>query len=140
MSIRVDKSSWPVVQTVWDGEQTLGDVDAYIDDVLAIYARRELFVTVTWLKKYSTTPEVRRRISELMERSKDEVKKFSICSAMIAPSTGFRFVLSTILLVKKMDTPYQVCANFDEAMKFCRAEAIKRGLMLPSNIKAAINL
>jgi hypothetical protein len=94
MSIVVDTAQWPIVQTVWDGEQT---VEA-------------------------------------------DVRKFSICSALIAPSTAFRFVLSTVFLVKKMDTPYHVCATFDEAMSFCRNEALKRKVTLPRNVIPLVKL
>lgn len=140
MSIVVDLAQWPIVQTVWDGEQTVEDVERYTHDVERIYARREPFVTITWMKKYKASPEIRKRISEMMAKTEGDVKQFSICSALIAPSTAFRFILSTVFLVKKMDTPYQVCATFDEAMTFCRNEAQKRKVVLPRTVVPLIRL
>jgi len=134
MSILVDIAQWPVVQTVWDGETTVADVEKYIVQLDDIFGRKEPFLTITWMKKYSTSSEVRKKISELMNRHSEGAKKYSVCSALIAPSTAFRFVLSTVFLIKKMDTPYQVCANFDEALKFARTEAGKRNLRLPFKV------
>jgi hypothetical protein len=140
MSIVVDTAQWPIVQTVWDGEQTVEDVNRYIDDVKRIYARRDPFCTITFMKKYKASPEIRKRISEMMAHTEGDVKKFAICSAMITPSTAFRFVLSTVFLVKRMDTPYQVCANFEEALAFCRTEAQKRKVVLPRDVLPLVRL
>lgn len=133
-AIVVDTRQWPVVQAVWDGEQTDADVDNYIQEILRIYARREPFVTITWMKKYSASSENRKRITGLMHESEADVRRYSVCSAIIAPSAGFRFVMSTVLLVKRMVTPYRVCATFAEATSFCKEEAYKRKLTLPPEI------
>lgn len=138
MSILVDTAQWPIVQTVWDGETTVSDVDKYIEQLDGIFGRKELFLTITWMKKYSTNGEVRKRISDLMVRHAEAARQYSVCSALIAPNTAFRFVLSTIFLIKKMDTPYLVCANFDEAMKFARAEADKKKLRLPFKVQPIV--
>lgn len=134
MSILVDTQQWPVVQTVWDGEQTIEDVDRYIAQVRAIYQRRQPFVTISLMKQYKASPEIRKKIAELMATTESDVKQYSVCSALVSPSTAFRFVLSTVFLFKRMDTPYQVCATFDEALEFCRAEARKRKLALPAKV------
>ncbi len=136
--IVVNIDQWPVVQAVWDGEQSDADIDAYIRDTLACYARRQPFVTITWMKKYSATSEHRRRIAELMKQTEGEVKNFSVCSAIIAPSAGFRFVLSTVLLLKPMATPYKVCASFQEALPFVREHARNRKLALPPLLKPLV--
>jgi hypothetical protein len=132
--IIVDSKQWPVVRTLWDGEHSVQDIERYVAEVDAIYRRRQPFVTITWLKSYSTTAEVRKRISDMMTRSQALVKQYSVCSALISNSTGFRFVLSTLFLVKRMDTPYHVCAGLPEAMTFCRREAAKRQLPLPTDV------
>jgi hypothetical protein len=69
-----------------------------------------------------------------MTHSQEQVKRFSVCSALISSSTGFRFMLSTVLLLKRMDTPYSVFATFDEALRFCRSEATKKKLVLPPEV------
>lgn len=134
MSILVDVGQWPVVQTVWDGDQTADDIARYTSQVLELYARRQPFVTVTWMKRYKASPEVRRGIAELMRKTQADVKQFSVGSALICSSSAFRFALSTVFLLKRPDTPYAVCATFEEAERFCREQARLRRLVLPNRI------
>jgi hypothetical protein len=136
--IVVNVDQWPVVQAVWDGEQSDDDIDAYIRDTLDCYKRREPFITITWMKKYSATTEHRRRIADMMKHTEGDVKTFSVCSAIIAPSAGFRFVLSTVLLLKPMATPYKVCSSFAEALPFVREHARLRKMTLPSQLKPMV--
>ena len=49
----------------------------------------------------------------------------------VSQSLGFRFLLSSIFLVKPMPCPYQVCSSFDEALTWVRDIAARRSLALP---------
>jgi hypothetical protein len=117
--------------TVWDGDQDDADIDLYCKEMRAAAERGRPYVSLTWMKKYVTSDRYRRRIADLFIEIDALIRANNICSAIITRSIGFRFVLSAFFLLKPLPTPYKVCANFEEAMTFCREEAAKRGVTLP---------
>lgn len=50
---------------------------------------------------------------------------------MISESTGFRFALAAIFLIRPMPCPYLVCGTWSEAIAFARAQADARGVVVP---------
>lgn len=128
MSIELDVQ-WPYVFTRFDGVQTLADLDAYIARMeREVHKRKQPYLGVTYLKKYSRDKEVVERMQKWMAATKSFTRDYCVAIAMINSSTGFRFLLSAIFLVQSMPCPYEVCGTYAEAIAFVDKEADKRGL------------
>jgi hypothetical protein len=128
MSIELDVQ-WPYVFTRFDGVQTLADLDAYIARMeREVHQRKQPYLGVTYLKKYSRDKEVVARMQKWMAATKSFTRDYCVAIAMINSSTGFRFLLSAIFVIQSMPCPYEVCATYSEAIAFVDKQADKRGL------------
>jgi hypothetical protein len=134
-AIVIDQSQLPLVLVKWDGPQTDADLDAYIASFEAIHRLKRPFATISWMKRYSSNRAHTRRLAEWMKQCDQATRDYCVCTAMIAESMGFRFILSSVFLIKPLSIPYQVVATFDEAATYVRDECGKRGLELPRTIK-----
>ena len=134
-SIVVDSAQWPVLRVAWDGEQTDADIDAYFRETLRALERKERYVTITWMRKYKNTREHQKRIAAFIAETEAATKQYNQAAAIITRSLAFRFVLSTVLLIKPIPVPYRVCATFAEGVEFVRE---KSGLLLPPHLEPLI--
>jgi hypothetical protein len=130
MSIDLDVQ-WPYVFTKFDGVQTIPELDAYIARMDGeVHRRREPYVGVTYLKKYSRDKEVVDRMRKWMAATEKVTRERCLGIGMVNSSTGFRFLLSAIFVIQPMPCPYEVCGTFDDALAFVTQQATKRGLKL----------
>lgn len=130
MSIELDVQ-WPYVFTRFDGVQTLPELDAYIARMDAeVHRRKQPYLGVTYLKKYSRDKEVVARMQKWMAETKQLTREHCVAIAMVNSSTGFRFLLSAIFVIQPMPCPYEVCASYADALAFVDGQARKRGLAL----------
>ena len=96
-----------------------------------VHARKERYVGISYLKRYNRDKPQVDRIARWIKETEEVTRTYCMAAGMINDSTGFRFLLSAVFLIKRMPCPYQVCATFDEAVKFVRKESEPRGLVLP---------
>ena len=61
----------------------------------------------------------------------DQQALASVGTGIVTQSIGFRFLLSSIFLVKPMVCPYQVCGSFAEAWSFVSGQGRKRDVIIP---------
>jgi hypothetical protein len=135
MSIELDVTQPPLVFTKFDGEQTLDHLERYIADMEAVFARRQPYFSVTWLKRYARSPEQVKRTAKWFKDRELVMRELCLASAIISASAAFRFALSAVFLIKPMNGPYTVCGSFADAMSFGRGELRKRGLRLAETIR-----
>jgi hypothetical protein len=131
MAIDLVLDHWPFVLTKFDGEQTSAELEAYIKRMDAVHARKERYVGISFLKRYARDRPQVERIGRWVKDTEEVTRTYCLAAGMINDSTGFRFLLSAVFLIKRMPCPYQVCATFDDAVTFVRKEAGTRGLVLP---------
>ncbi len=130
MSIELDVQ-WPYVFTRFDGVQTLPELDAYIARMDAeVHRRKQPYVGVTYLKKYSRDKQVVERMQKWVAATETFTREHCVAIAMVNSSAGFRFLLSAIFLIQSMPCPYEVCASFADAIAFVDKQAARRGLKL----------
>jgi hypothetical protein len=132
MPIQLDLDQWPFVFTKFDGSQSLVDLDEYVRRMSEVHGRKERYVGITYIKRYSRERAHTERMARWLKESGHETREFCLAAGMVNASTGFRFILSGLFLIKPMPCPYQVCATFDEALAFVRQQADKQGLALPA--------
>jgi hypothetical protein len=132
MSIDLNLDQWPFVLTKFNGEQSSAELDAYIRRMDQVHARKEPYVGISYLKRYSRERQQVERIARWIKESEPLTRAYCLGVGMINASIGFRFVLSGLFLIKPMPCPYQVCSTFDEAVRFVRQQADQHGLTLPA--------
>jgi hypothetical protein len=135
MPIVLDYSQQPVVFTKFDGEQTLEELERYIADMDAVFARRQPYYSVTWLKRYARDPQQIKRTAAWFKDRAQPIRELCIATSIISTSAALRFALSTLFLIRPINGPYTVCATFDEAMAFGQTHFQKRGLRLAPTIR-----
>jgi hypothetical protein len=131
MPIDLVLDQWPFVLTKFDGEQSGKELEAYIQRMSQVHARKERYVGISYLKRYTRDRPVVERIARWLKESESVTKEYCLGVGMISDSMGFRFVLSGLFLIKPMPCPYQVCPSFEDAVAFVRQEADKKRLVLP---------
>jgi hypothetical protein len=122
---------WPVLLVKFDGAQTMADVEYFIREMDAAHARKEPYASISLMRKYVSNPSHVQKVARWMKATSDKTREFCVANGIVSQSLGFRFLLSSIFLIKPMPCPYQVCSSFDEAMDWVRELATKRGLHVP---------
>ena len=126
---------WPVVFSRFDGDQTVADIDAYMTHVQELHQRKQLYVNISWMKEYTRGRAQLTAMGNWVKKVDAGTRAYCVASAIVTESIGFRFLLSTVFLVRPLRIPYLVSASVKEAIEFCRQEALKRQLMLPPDIR-----
>jgi len=130
--IEISTVHWPLLLVKFDGEQTMPDVDYFIREMAAAQARKTPYASISLMRKYSSDRSQVQKVAQWMKSTADETKRWCIGNGIVSESLGFRFLLSSIFLVKPMPCPYQVCSSWDEAMTWIQGIAGKTGLAVPS--------
>ena len=134
-SIEVVLDQWPVVFTKFDGDQTLEDLASLKRTVDAMHERKQRYVAVNWMRRYGRGHLQLRRAGEMIKETEAGTRDYCMAFAMVADSVGFRFLLSTVFLIRPLPAPYIVSATVPEALAFCVREAQKHGLKLPRDVR-----
>jgi hypothetical protein len=130
MSAMMTTEHWPIVLVNWDAPRG-DDLERYFEDSRALLARRELYVMITFVKRFDNDRRHREAIAQFMKETAAEASRYCVCTAMVCTSPAFRFAFSTLLLITGFSTPYRVCASLNDALTFCRDKAGARNLVLP---------
>ena len=131
MAITLDLSHLPLVLTKFDGEQTPDEVDEYIARMDQVLARRQPYVGIAWMRRYARSSVHTERIGRWIKDTEEPTRQYCLGAAMISQSTGFRFALAAIFLIRPMPCPYLVCGTWSEAIAYACAQADKAGVDLP---------
>ncbi|MDC0723330.1 hypothetical protein [Nannocystis bainbridge] len=131
MAITLDLSHAPLVLSSFDGDLSLDDVEAYIGRMAEVHDRREPYVSVIWIGQYARNRSHTERIGRWIKDTEDTARQFCLGATMISQSTGFRFLLATIFLIRPMPCPYLVCGTWSEAIAQARTQARGAGFHLP---------
>ncbi len=131
--IRVDATAFPFVAHILDGKQTDEDLETYLQDVSRLYARREAFVSIAYVRDYAGEWSHIRRIAD---RMKSLPLHFCKGSALVIPSTTFRFVLSSYYLLHVPPHPTVVFEQAQPAEEWVAARLRQEGLLVPAGLRA----
>jgi hypothetical protein len=133
-SIELDASRFPLVVATFDAHQTYEEMERYLAAFDRVHARRQEFALMAVIKRYVSDRKQVDLMGTWMKRNEDISRRYCVCTAMVTASLGFRFLLSTVLLVKPLVMPYRVCRTVDEGLDFVRAECTKRNVVLPRDL------
>jgi hypothetical protein len=130
-AIEIFTDQWPAVFCKIDGEQTLADFEGYIAAFERMYERSERFAVITYLKHYTVKADIIARVGRWFRETEPLFHKYLSSNAMVSPSSGFRFVLSSVYLIKPLPVPSIVCATPEEAVSFTRTHWRSPGSLGP---------
>ena len=130
--VEVTTQYWPLLLVKFDGEQTMHDVDFFIREMEAAHARKVPYASISLMRKYSSERAQVQKVAQWMKATAERTRELCVGNAIVSQSLGFRFLLSSIFLVKPMPCPYQVCSSFDEALTWMRGVASARGVEVPA--------
>jgi hypothetical protein len=131
MSIIGDLSRWPLVFARWDGDQTVDDVERHIARMEEIHRRKQPWVSLNYMKQYSRDPAVIRRVARWMRETGPMTRRYCAGVALVSPSGGFRFFLSSVFLISPLPCPHDVFGNYDDALSYLRNKLSDVGVSLP---------
>lgn len=129
--VEITSEHWPVVLVKFDAEQTMEDCERFIRAMDEIHRRNRPYASISYMRRYNTDREQVQRVARWMRDTAEETRRLCVGTGIVTRSLGFRFLLSSIFLVRPMPCPYQVCGSFDEAWRFVHDEGGKRGLIVP---------
>src|SRR5579859_1820847 len=107
--MRVDTTSFPLVVHTLDGKQTDDDIDFYLQQVTEVFARRQPFVGLTYIRDYAM---VWSHIGRIGATVKHLPVQYCKGTALVVPFPTFRFILSSYYLIHVPPHPLVV---FDHA-------------------------
>ena len=129
--VEISTQHWPLLLVKFDGQQTMRDVDYFISEMSAAHARKSPYASISLMRKYSSERTQVNKVAQWMKATADETKRWCVGNGIVSQSLGFRFLLSSIFLVKPMPCPYNVCSSWDEAMTWIQGVSSKSGLAVP---------
>jgi len=129
--VEVTTEHWPVVLVKFDAQQTMEDCERFMRGMDAIHRRKQAYASISYMRRYATERAQVQRVAQWMKDTAEDSKRWCVGTGIVTQSLGFRFLLSSIFLVKPMPCPYQVCSSFSEAWRFVHEEGRKRGLAVP---------
>jgi hypothetical protein len=132
--IRVDATDFPLVVQTFDGKQTDQDVDEFLAQMSAVYARGEPFVTLTHIRDYALILSHVGRIGTHVKTFRRELCR---ASALVVPLPTFRFILSSFYLVYVPPNPVVVFDHSGPAEDWVLQRMRDEGMRVPPGLKAA---
>lgn len=138
-NIRLDESYPPLVLSVFRGKQTFDELERYIEAMNAMYARRRRYLGVSLMLDYAPDPAQMRRIAAWTRATKPQIEELCVANAIVAPSPGFRFILSSLLMIQPLPVRYQVVSDVDEAASWVTKVFVEDGRTAPARMSAYLH-
>lgn len=135
-ALRIDRTCWPVLLNVFNGEQEDAEFDGYIRDMDAVYDGGEKFIAASFMLRYRADMGQLKRLADFTRDRREAVKRTCLGTAIVAPSPGFRFMFSTLLMMMPLPIPYCVVPDVDEACDWIEKELGKHGRTSPPGMRA----
>jgi hypothetical protein len=129
--VEVSTAHFPVVLVKFDADQTMEDCDRFMAAMDAIHRRKLPYFSISYMRRYNTDRAQVKKVAEWMKANADKTRELCLATGIVTHSLGFRFLLSSIFLIRPMPCPYQVCGSFAEAIEFVRGFGEQRGIAMP---------
>lgn len=135
----LDESLFPLILAINPQVPTLPALDAYLQRVEELYARKS---RILWLSCFHKTNKndnaVNQRLGEWVKANKSLTKGLNCGIAFHSQSRVFNFILSAIFLVQPVDAPYKSGANLADLCRFLGMQAETQQISLPSGWEKSV--
>jgi hypothetical protein len=133
----VDDAHWPVVVMVFDGKQTDEDIEHFIRRMDAVHSRCEPFVVLALLRAraadLANISHVK-RVGAWAKSGGERSNMYCKGSAIVAPSSSARFLISSFFLVFVPAYPMVAFEDTPVALAWLRRRLTETGLPVPPTL------
>jgi hypothetical protein len=134
---QVDDEHWPIVTMVFDGRQTDEDIEHFIRKMDEVHSRCEPFLVLTLLRAraadLANIAHVK-RVGAWAKTSGDRSNKYCKGSAIVAPSSSARFLISSFFLVFVPSYPMVAFEDTPAAVAWLKRRLTEIGLQVPPTL------
>jgi hypothetical protein len=130
-SIRVDDTHWPLALCTFRGTPCAEDVESWLADMGALYARGKRFVMLADVATNRHDLSHVRRIGEWAREHRAVIRATCAAAAVMVQSPWQRFVISAFYLVVPPPCPMAVFDDSRSAAAWLRERAEEDGLPVP---------
>ena len=133
----VDDTHWPVVVMVFDGKQADEDIEHFIRRMDEVHARCEPFVVLTLLRARAADLANIAHVKRVGAWAKGGGARSNLyCkgSAIVAPSSAARFLISSFFLVFVPAYPMVAFEDTSPAVAWLRRRLTETGLPAPPTL------
>lgn len=140
-TILFDDSRWPLVVVRYSDhvdEDEFDELLRRLDDNIkrAMHARAKTVLIYDSTSGYQASPRIRKKQAEWMKQNAAMTRVNCVGIAFVITSAMVRGVLTAILWLSDMPSPYTVVATLPEAEKWCEKQLAEHGQSLPSGLPA----
>ena len=130
-----DESLWPVSVTMISGRALDSELIEHMEHVDALYAKREAFLTVTFLAfSARTTNQQRKMMADWLNATQAEMLAFNKGAVFVTGSMVFRFVLSGLMLLSPLPIPYEIYSDVSSSVPWLERQLLGNGLTAPDDL------
>jgi hypothetical protein len=133
----VDDTHWPVVTMAFDGKQSDEDIEHFIRRMDAVHARCEPFLVLTLLRAraadLANIAHVK-RVGAWAKAGGARSNLYCKGSAIVAPSSAARFLISSFFLVFVPAYPMVAFEDTPVAVAWLRRRLAETGLPVPTTL------
>jgi hypothetical protein len=135
-SIRVDDTHWPLVLSSFLGTPTSDEVDAWLIQMSAVYARDGRFVLLADIAPARPDLGHVQRIGAWSKKHRDLTRAKCAGVAVVLRSPALRFVISAFYLVVTLPCPMVVFDDEPPAAVWLRRQLELDGLPVPPYLQS----
>jgi hypothetical protein len=133
----VDDVHWPVVAMMFDGKQTDEDIEHFIRKMDEVHRRCEPFLVLTLLRAraadLANIAHVK-RVGAWAKASSEHTNRYCQGSAIVAPSSSARFLISSFFLVFVPSYPMVAFEDTPAAVAWIRRRLTETGMPVPPTL------
>lgn len=137
MTIVIDDERRPILLVRFEGSSTDAEFEAYLAAMLRLgIDRKEKTVTIFDSRVDTTSTAKQRKMqADWLATHREALKRYSLGSAFVIPSTLLRGALTAILWLQPLHAPYVVVSTLEEAETWVAARLREAGLSAPKGSK-----
>jgi hypothetical protein len=135
-SIRVDDTHWPLALCTFQGNPSGDDVESWLADMSALYARGKRFVMLADVATSRHDLSHVKRIGEWARENRALIRATCAAAAVMVRSPWQRFVISAFYLVVPPPCPMAVFDDRPSAGAWLRERVIAEGLAVPAYLES----
>ena len=132
--LQVDDSQFPLVYVVARGTPTDQEFDAYLEELAALYRRRERFALVVDASRSGgATAAQRKKQADWIKQNAMMIQALNLGTAFVVPSALARGVMTAILWLQPMPSPHLVCNSPPEGVRWASEQLRQAGIEPPDS-------
>jgi hypothetical protein len=136
-TIAFDDSRWPLVIIRYGtevDEQEFEELLRLLDENIkrSLAARHKTCVIYDSTSGYQASPRIRKRQAEWMKQQSMATRVSCAGIAFVITSAMVRGVLTAVLWLSELPTPYTVVGSMHEAERWCEKQLAQHGFALPA--------